>query len=147
MQSNKLRIVCLVFLLAVPGLCFSQNSPAAGTGPVTSSPAYSEVLLRKTDLLADLESFLADYTEANPKILDLRFEIGVLDRSMARILAVKPAEAGKLTLALGKLLVRHASLETDLARLSRTFSKEHTEVMRAKKRVEIFDNAIKEILR
>ena len=134
-------------MLVIPAMCLGQNSPKSETGPITSSPAYSEVLLRKTDLQADLESFLADYTEANPKILDLRFEIGVLERSMARILAVKPAEAGKLTLALGKLLVRQASLDTDLARLSRTYSKDHTEVMRAKRRVEIFDNAIKEILK
>ena len=71
----------------------------------------------------------------------------MLEKSAARILAVKAADAGKLTLALGKLLVRQAALETDLARLSRTFGNDHTEVKRAKRRVEIFENSIKEILR
>jgi len=142
-----MRSIILSFLVALPALCFGQKLPAAGTGAIVSSPAYSEILLRKTDILADLESFLADYTDANPKILDLRFEIGVLERTMGRVLAVKPGEAGKLTLALGKLMVRQAALETDLARLSRTYNKEHPDVKRAKRRVEIFDRAINEILR
>lgn len=142
-----MRIIILTFLLALPALCLGQTSPAAGTGAIVSTPAYSELLLRKTEILADLESFLADYTEANPKILDLRYETVIIERSITRILAVKPGEAGKLTLALGKLMVRQAALETDLARLSRTYNKEQPEVKRAKRRVEIFDRAINEILR
>jgi len=142
-----MRFIILTFLLTLPVLCFGQNAPTAGTAAIVSSPAYSELLLRKTEILADLESFLADYTEANPKILDLRYETVIIERSIARILAVRSGEAGKLTLALGKLLVRHAALETDLARLSRTYNKDHTEVKRAKRRVEIFDRAINEILR
>lgn len=142
-----LRILILGFLLALPTFCFSQNSATAAPGPIISSAAYAEVLLRKTEVQADIESFLADYTEANPKILDLRYELGALDRSAAKILGVKAADAGKLTLALGKLLVRQAALETDLARLSRSYNKDHQEVKRAKKRVEYFDNAIKEIMR
>jgi uncharacterized protein involved in exopolysaccharide biosynthesis len=50
-------------------------------GPIKASPAYAEVLLRKTELLADLESLLPDYTEASPRVTDLRAELGQIDKS------------------------------------------------------------------
>jgi hypothetical protein len=123
---------------------FSQTTEA---GPIRSSPAYSEVLLRKTELKADLEALSADYTEANPKIVDLRFELSVIDKLLEKIFGVKPSETGKLTLALGKLIVRQAALQTDHARLLRSYSKDHPEVKRAARKMEIYDAAIKEVLR
>jgi Skp family chaperone for outer membrane proteins len=135
-------LTIMVLLLAVSA-AFSQNE----VGPIKSSPAYSEVLLRKTQLQADLEAFLADYTEQNPKILDIRAELTAINKSMERIFAVKPSETGKLTLALGKLIVQQAAAETDLARLLRSYNNDHPQVKRARRRVEIFDNAIAEILK
>jgi len=76
----------------------------------------------------------------------MRFELTVLDKALEKVYAVKPTETGKLTLALGKMLVKRASLETDVARLLRNYTNENTEVKRARRRVEIFDSAIKEIL-
>src|SRR5688572_10888435 len=131
-------VVCLISL---PLVCHAQQDA------IRSSPAYAEVLIRKTDVLADIEAFAADYTEANPRMVDLRFEAASLERAFEKILAVKPAEAGKLTLALGKLLVRRAAFETELDRLSRSYAKDHPDVKRAKRRVEIFDAAIKEVLK
>jgi len=122
---------------------FSQSE----VGPIRSSAAYSEVLLRKTQLQADLEAFLADYTEQNPKVLDIRAELVSINRSMEKIFAVKPAETGKLTVALGKLIVNQAAAETELARLQRTYNNDHPQVKRAKRRVEIFENAVNEILK
>ena len=141
----------VLFILISGMFAFSQTNEkvAAQTdaGPIRASAAYSEILLRKTELQADLEALSADYTEANPKITDLRFEISALDRSLEKIFGVKPTETGKLTLALGRLIVRKAALETELSRLMRSYNKDHPEVKRAKRRVEIFDAAIKEVLK
>lgn len=143
-------IVGTALLLLAAVFAFSQdtnkNPVQSEAGPIRSSPAYSEILLRKTELQADLEAFSADYTEANPKIADLRFELGALDKALGKVFAVRPTETSKLTLALGKLIVRKAELETDLNRLSRSYNKDHPEVMRTKRKVEIFDAAIREIL-
>lgn len=141
------RIFLFIALLVFPAICNAQNGQNTEAGPIRSSPAYSEILLRRTELKADLEALSADYTESNPKIIDLRFEIAALDRSLEKVFGVKPTETGKLTLALGRLIVRKATLETELARLSRNYNKDHPEVKRAKRRVEIFDDAIKEVLK
>jgi len=117
------------------------------TAAVRSSAAYSEVLLRRTEILSDLEALSAGYTESNPKILDLRTELAALEKETDRIFAVRTSDAGKLTLALGKLMVRKAALEADLSRLNRSYSKDHPDVKRAQRRVEIFETAISEILK
>jgi hypothetical protein len=134
----------VTLLVLVGATAYSQTGDV---GPIRSSAAYSEVLLRKTQLQADLEAFLADYTEQNPKIIDIRTELADLNKSLEKIYAVKPSETAKLTQALGKLIVEHAALATDLARLQRSYSNENPLVKRAKRKVEIFDSAINEILK
>lgn len=142
-------LLALGLLFCIPAVLGQATDKSGGqgeVGPIRSSPAYAQVLVRKTELKADLEALLADYTEANPKIIDLRQELASLDRSIEKLFGVKPTETGKLTLALGNLIVKKAALETDLARLTRSYNKDHPEVKRAARRVEIFDAAIKEIL-
>lgn len=140
-----LRLAGIALLLLTPAIGFAQQS--LEPGPIRSSAAYSEVLLRKTELQADLEAFLESYTEVNPRVVDTRLELASLERSIATLFAVKPTETGKLTLALGKLIVKRAALETEANRLTRSYNGDHPELKRAKRRVEIFDNAIKEVLR
>ncbi len=142
MRTISYIFAAIIFVFSA-SIGFSQSE----VGPIRSSPAYAEVLLRKTELQADLEAFLADYTEQNPKIIDLRAELAAIASALEKIYGVKPSETGKLTLALGKMIVKRAALETDVARLTRSYNKDHPEVRRAKRRVEIFDAAINEILK
>jgi hypothetical protein len=147
-----------VFLISVLAMTTFAASVAAQTtiktdpsqvkevGPIRSSAAYAEVLLRKTELQSDLESMISDYTEQNPKVIDTRFELAVLTKDIDRLFAVRPSETSKLTEALGRMIVRHAGLETELNRMLRTYSADHPEVKRLKRKVEIFSAALKEIL-
>jgi peptidoglycan hydrolase CwlO-like protein len=120
------------------------NSPSGQT--IKATAAYAEVLLRKTELTAELESLLVNYTEEYPKVKELHFQLNLLQKEMARLLALNASESSKLSMALGKLLVRKTELETDLWSLQKQYNNEHPDVKRAKRRVEIFDQAIKEIL-
>jgi hypothetical protein len=89
---------------------------------------------------------LVGFTEDYPKIQEERYGLSQIDIEMNRLLAVKPADVSKLTLALGKLLVRKIELDTELWRLRNQYKDDHPEVKRAKRKVEIFEKAIKEIL-
>jgi uncharacterized protein involved in exopolysaccharide biosynthesis len=146
-------ILSLIFLCSI--FCFAQqakksvsqqNSSSFSIQAIKSSSAYSEVLLRRTERESELEEFLIDYTEEFPKVKEIRFELGLLQKEMGKILAVNASEAGKLTVALGKLLVRKTELETDLWNLRRQYDDNHPEVKRAKRKIEVFEKAIKEIL-
>lgn len=125
---------------------YSQARPNQAAGHIRSSPAYAEVVLRTAEVRAELESIAADYTEESPRMIDLRYELAALVKATEKLTAVRPADSGKLTLALGKLLVRKATLDTDLARLLRNYTPEHPDARRARKKVEIFDAAIKDLL-
>ncbi len=139
-----------LLLLAVPccvGLSNAQAPLKTSLGnDARSSPAFAEVILRRTELEAELESLLVDYTEDYPKIKDLRLEVELLKIEKDKLMAVKPAEAGKLTLALGKLIVGKVSNLAILKKLQAQYQDGHPAVRKAKKMVEIYEKAISEIL-
>ena len=114
--------------------------------PAAASPAYAELLLKRTELLSQLESLVLEYTEEYPKVKEIRQTLVLIDRESARLGKVKPADSTRLTLALGRLMIRKIELETDLWGLRKTFQDEHPDVKRAQRRVEIYEAAIGEIL-
>lgn len=136
-------------MFAASAVAAAQKDPGLSDAPLSikSSPAYAEILLRKTELLADIDAFGADYTEASTKMIELRAEIASLDKSLVKVFAVRPSETGRLTQGLGKLIVRKAALDADLDRLLRRYSKEHPETKRAQRRADRFEAAIAEILK
>ena len=142
-----LASVCI--LIAAGVFAAAQKDPGSPDTPLSikSSPAYAEILLRKTELLADIDAFGADYTEASTKMIELHAELASLDKSLEKVFAVRPSETGKLTQGLGKLIVKKAALDADLDRLSRKYSKEHPETRRAQRRADRFEAAIAEILK
>ena len=141
-----------VFLFSSTGA--AQNGGKAKISPlsvktvsaVKSSSAYAELLLRKTERTAELEELLLDYTEEFPKVKEIRFELNLIEKDSDKILAVNAAEASRLTLALGKLMTRKIELEVNLWNLRIQYKDDHAEVKRARRKIEIFDRAIKEIL-
>lgn len=133
-------------------VCFAQTDGKSGqivskhtVSAVKSSAAFAEVLLRNTERESELEEFLLDYTEEFPKVKELKFELSLLQKATDKILAVNASESGKLTLALGKLMVRKIEIEVDLWNLRNQYKDDHAEVRRAKRKVEVFERAIKEI--
>jgi chromosome segregation ATPase len=138
-------IVIASVLLAL-GIASMAQITTGKNDPVRSSPAYAELLLQKTELESTLESLLVDYTEEYPKIKGLRVELRLLQAEMDRLLAVKPENSSRLTLALGKLMLRKVELETELETLRAQYKDDHPDVKKAKRKVEVFESAIKEIL-
>lgn len=140
---KRLLLVTAIFLML--GLnALAQQKPSNASLPVKSSAAYAEVLLRKAELQSEVESLLESYTEEFPKVKESRYELGLLQKDFDKLLT--QTDISKLTSALGKLLVRRAELNTDLWVLQTRFGAEHPEVKRARRKAEIFDSAVKEIM-
>ena len=153
---NKNIVFLLIFILLPASFSHSQTSvkngstqsisAKPGAQTIKSSPAYAELLLRKTERAAELEELLLDYTEEFPRVKQIRFELNLIQKEMDKVSAVNVAEAGKLSLALGKLLVRKIELEVDLWNLKIQYNDDQADVKRAKRKIEIYDKAVKEIL-
>jgi hypothetical protein len=148
MRANGLFICFLVLIIAAAGVAQKPSPPTdtAAGGLIRSSAAYAELLLHKADLDSDLDALLVDYTEDYPKVKDIRLELSFLKTEMDRLLAIKPADVTKLSQALGKLMLRKVSLETQLDTLRTQYKDDHPDVRKARKKVETYEAAIKEIL-
>jgi len=113
---------------------------------IKSSPAYAEVLVRATELKAELESLLLDYTEEYPRVKDIRMELELLNSEMDRLLSMKSTDAPKLTSALGRLILGKVTNQAKLRQLRLQYADEHPSVQKQRKIVEVYEAAIKEIL-
>ncbi len=145
----------VIFTIGFAAICNAQpaarsvsNKSAANqtASAVKSSPAYAEILLQKVTLEAELEDLLVTYTETFPKVVETRFRLSIIEQALNKILAVKPSESSKLTLALGKIILQKVKFEIEYEDLRKKYNDEHPDVKRAKRKVEIFDKAVKEIL-
>lgn len=155
-MANLFRLGCVIAVLVTASAAFSfgQTPPSNRSEPSGSSasngaaatPAYAELLLRKTEAQSDLESLLVDYNDEYPRVKELRVILAFVDRDLIRLRKVKPADVSRLTLALGKLMLRRIELEIDLWKLQAVYKDEHPDVKRAKKKVAIYESAIAEIL-
>jgi hypothetical protein len=122
------------------------SGPGTNTKAVQATPAFAEILLRTTELEAEAESLLVEFTEEYPKVKEIRDELGLLKKETERLLLVKAADVGKLTPALGKLMLRKVEHAATLKKLQIQYQDSHPVVKREKRIVEVFEAAIKEIL-
>ena len=151
MHIRSILFLCLILAistLTLAGQTKPTKSVASGdeARPARSSPAYAEVLLRETELKAELESLLLDYTEEYPRVKDIRMELELLRSESDRLLSVKAGDTQKLSAALGRLILRKVENQTKLRQLRLQYSDEHPNVRRQRKVVDVYEAAIKEIL-
>ena len=145
----KLIIASVAIIFGMVSAAHAQVKPKPGPvsgTQVKASAAYSEVLLHRAELTAELESLLVEYTDDYPKVKALRTELRFLGKEIDRLFAVPPAEVGKLSTALGKLMIRKVQSQTELWNLQQTYKDDHPDVKTAQKKIEVFESAIKEIL-
>lgn len=142
-MKNLLFILLTISALSLSAFAQTKNS-AATIQSVKSSAAYAELLLRKTELDSEMESLLITYTAEFPKVKESKYELELIQKDLEKILT--QTDASKLTLALGKMLVKRITFKTDLWILQSRLGAEHPDVKRAQRKVLTFDNAIKEIM-
>jgi hypothetical protein len=149
---RKVSILGLVLTgLALSASALAQSAVKAPADAKTKadirgSAAYAELLLKRTEAESELEALSAEYTDEYPKVVEAKFAFEVIERERNRLLSLKPADLPRLTTALGKLIVRKVEHEVELWTLRRSLQDAHPDVKRARRKTEIFEAAIKEIL-
>lgn len=145
MKFIKLLIITtVIFTFSV--IANAQTKTAKVSQAVKSSAAYAEVLLRTTELESELQELLVSYTKEFPKVKVLRYELLTLQEDLDNMSNMNATQAKKLTLALGKLLVRKAQLATNYWSLKQRYSDAHPSAKKAKSRLQIYENAVNKIL-
>lgn len=113
---------------------------------IKSSPAYAALVLHRTNVRAELEEMLITYTEDFPKVVDARHEIDVVNSQLSKLLDTKVTESCRLSDSLGKLMLQKTEIEMLLWNLRKKYNEEHPDVQRTKKKLEIYEKAVTEIL-
>lgn len=124
----------------------NQSTPPPIAVEIRATPAYAEILLRKTELESTVEELLVSYNEEFPKVKNTRYELNLLNAELARFGRLNKSDAGKLTLALGKLIVRRAQLATEFWIISNRYNSAHPNAKKAKRKLEIYHKAVEDIL-
>jgi uncharacterized protein involved in exopolysaccharide biosynthesis len=143
-MKNLFLFLAFSFIFSIVG--FAQTKPKVEVNPIKTSPAYAEILLKKVEVEAELESLLLDYLEAYPKVVEARFLLNSLQKEIDKLLALNPNEVNRLTVAVGKLLVKKAEQTSEIESLFKTYNEKHPDVIRAKKRLSVIENALKDLM-
>ena len=114
---------------------------------VKASPAYTEVMVRSVELRSELEALLLDYREESPKVRAIRRELAILDDAIEMLMKLPPGSDGKMTSAVGRLIIKRAALETEYSEVVARYGDDHPEVRRARRRVEVYERSIRELLK
>lgn len=146
MKVQKFIFLVILILSASLFANAQAKSTKVENKAIKSSPAYAEVLYRQVLVKSELEELLIAYTDDFPKVKELRIEEDYLKQEMKRLLEANFADASKMSPALGKLIVGKVSIEVDLWNLLQKYNQENPEVKKLNRKIEIFENAIKEIL-
>ena len=114
---------------------------------LTSSGAYSEIALRLAELRADMESMRDDYTDQHPKVLENKWTQASLEEDLKTLAQIRETDAGRLTLSLGKMVVRRAELFAEMKAVELQYGEQHQNTKRARKRLDAFSAVLDGIFR
>ncbi|CAN5616085.1 hypothetical protein BH20ACI4_BH20ACI4_05120 [soil metagenome] len=141
-------VLLLVFSITVSAQTDAKkidySTPASKA--IKSSPAYSALVLQRTVIKAELEEMLVTYTEDFPKVKDARHEIDLINFELTRLLDTKVTDSCKLSDSLGKLMLKKTEVEMQVYNLKKKYNDDHPEVLRAKRKLDIYEKAVAEIL-
>jgi uncharacterized protein involved in exopolysaccharide biosynthesis len=143
----KQTIFSIIFVFIISTTSFTQTkTKIITTDSAKSTPAFAELILLKTEVQSTLEELLLDYKDEYPEVKKNKVQLDFINKELDKLLKLDASQMPKLTLALGKLLVRKIELQSDLSALRENYKEDNPEVLRTKKKLEIFEKAIAEIM-
>jgi hypothetical protein len=144
MKVTLLTILCYG-LFSIVGL--SQLNPKLQSSSFKTTPAFAEIILKKTEVEAEYEALLIDYTEEYPKVKENKLALRLLLTEIEKLAKLDTSQMPKLTLALGKLIVRKVEAEVEVKSLLVEYDEKNPDVLRARKKLQIYEKAIAEIMK
>lgn len=121
-------------------------APVATISKVADTGAYAEVFAARVEAEADLKVLTMDLTEETVQVREKKLERDLLDRDVRWLEALPSTSHIKMTVALGRLLVRKTQAEVDLKMLSANYAESFPTVKKARTRIEVYSSEIQKLL-
>ncbi|MEP6923254.1 MAG: hypothetical protein ABI954_02210 [Pyrinomonadaceae bacterium] len=122
------------------------TAPTATISSVSMTGAYAEVYASKVEAEADLKVLSMDLTEETTQVREKKLERDLLAREIRWLEALPSISHDKMTVALGRLLVRKTQAEVSLKMLSENYAESFPTVKKARTRIEVYNSEIQKLL-
>ena len=115
--------VALLFLLAAaaPAQDVGLDAPARAE----DTQAYRMLRARKAAAEAELEKMLTAYTRTFPAVWSKQYELDVIAREAARMLATEPGLLDRLSATYGDIVLRRIAAEVEVRDVLATYTPRH----------------------
>jgi hypothetical protein len=119
---------------------------AAPVSKIADTGAYAEVYAARVEADADLKVLSTDLTEETVQVREKKLERDLLAREIRWLEALPLLSHDKMTMALGRLLVRKTQAEVSLKMLSENYAESFPTVKKAKTRIEVYNDEIQKLM-
>jgi hypothetical protein len=146
MRRLVLGIGLIVFVFSLPANAQQATFVREEPNPKTTT-AYGLLVQRKVKVQAQLETLLAEYSSDWPAAKKLQFELDALKLEMKKLAETDGAQIPKLTNGYGTLLLRKASLESEIQSLSEEQGSDWPDLKQKRRELELLDTELKKLMR
>ena len=120
--------------------------PPPTVSKVADTAAYAEVYAARVEAEADLKVLSMDLTEETVQVREKKLERDLLAREIRWLEALPSNSHDKMTLALGRLLVRKTQSEVSLKMLSENYADDFPAVKKARTRIGVYNGEVQKLL-
>ena len=120
--------------------------PPTAVSKVADTGAYAEVYAARVEAEADLKVLAMDLTEETVQVREKKLERDLLAREIRWLEALPSVSHDKMTIALGRLLVRKTQAEVSLKMLSENYAEDFPTVKKARTRIGVYNDEVQKLL-
>lgn len=113
---------------------------------VQTTLAYAEVFAQKVEAEAELKVLMIDMTDDAPQVREKKLRRDFLQREIEWLEKLPAALHPKMTLALGKIIVRKVQAEVDQKMFAENYADEHPLIKKARARFAVYKDEIDKLL-
>jgi hypothetical protein len=118
-------MLCVGLLCVLTAAASAQDAAPCAPARAEETRAYGMLRAREAAAQAELEKLLTAYTPAFPAVRSKQFELEVIARESARMLATEQGRLERLSAAYGELVLRRVALEIEVREALTKYTPRH----------------------
>ena len=144
----KPLLVATALAVCVSGtaLGFQPQSVDRVSSAAETTPAYARLVLRKATVESEVVELSATVTSEHPSLEAKRFELRAIGLEMDKMRMFEASRVGKLSAAVGDLIVSKVALQVELNDLRARLTRQHPDVTKKIDELAALEREIEKLL-
>lgn len=124
----KRLTTCLMLLCALTATTPAQEFKPDAHTRAEETQAYRMLYAHKVAAESELEKMLNMYTRSFPAVLSKQYELDLIARETARMIAIESGQLGRLSATYGDMVLRRIALEVEVRDVLSLYTPRHPTV-------------------